>query len=62
LIICFNTFSPFDYGGGVDEPSDSFPKLNICKIFDDFEFSFSAFIVTVNISLLELSGRKNPNH
>ena len=30
----------------------SFPKLNICKIFDDFEFLFSASVVIINISRL----------
>jgi len=34
------------------------PKLNICKIFVVFESSFSAFIVTVNVSLV-FSGIKN---
>jgi len=46
-----NTFSLLFYG--VDEPplSDASPKLKIWKVFDDFEFSFSAFIVTSNVCL-----------
>jgi len=45
----FNTFSLLFYG--VDElpSSDSSPKLKIWKVFDDFEFSFSAFTVTSNV-------------
>jgi len=34
------------------------PKANTCNIFDEMEFSFSAFIVMVNVSLFELSGIK----
>ena len=32
------------------------PKVNTCNIFDEIELSFSAFIVIVSVSLLELSG------
>jgi len=54
----FNTFSLLSYYDD-DFPSlGALPKLNTCKIFDDFESSFSAFIVTVNVSLLEFSGIK----
>jgi thiamine pyrophosphokinase len=40
-----------------DLPSEGIlPKLNICKIFDVDELSFSALMVIVNVSRFELSG------
>jgi len=43
-----------------DFPSSEIsPKLKISKIFDDFEFSFSTLVITVNVCRIEFSGIKN---